>query len=423
MQTFLVWLYIHKRPQELGHGMNQSHHEQFLNSIDSDYPLLVALLQKWTQIHSGSDNLNGLSLMLEALKRSFSFLGGQITEIPLLPNTKINLDGTVVETPLGHALSITKRPHASKRVLLAGHMDIAYGAELKLTPTQLKNGSTLIGRGTADMKGGLLVLLAALKAFEKSPYAEHVGWQVLINPDEEIGSPGSAPLFQKAAKTHQFGMIFEPSLPDGSLVSSRKGSSNFTLLVKGKSAHAGRDFFSGRNALTAAARFALAAENLTDRDKEITVNIGQLLSSNALNIIHDRALCRFNIRVKEAKDLDEVKKQLNQIAAEKKEGIEMILHQDIERPPKPFDTKTQHLFETVRHTAQELGFDLSWKPSGGVCDGNILAHEGLPTVDTLGIVGGNLHTEEEFADLKSLALRAKLSALLLMKFASDEFKI
>lgn len=397
----------------------------YLDWIDTEYPQMVALLQQWTNIHSGSGNLQGLSTMMEALTSAFSPLGGTVEQISLPPRTKVFLDGTAKRVPLGKALSITKRPNSPKQVLLGGHMDIAYGENYPLQSFEMINDLTLKGRGSADMKGGLIILINTLKTLERSPYAAETGWQVLINPDEEIGSLGSAPLFKQAAKHHQFGMLFEPSYSDGSLVSSRKGSSNFTLYIEGKAAHAGRDFFEGRNALTAAAKFALAAESLTNRDKEITVNIGALESHGVVNIVPDKALCRFNIRVKTAEDLEELKITFNSMISQgnAQEGIKMILIQETENFPKIFDPKTEQLFLALRLCAQTLGFNLNWRPSGGVCDGNVLANAGLPTVDTLGVVGGNLHTSEEYVLLSSLKERSKLSALLLLQFAAGKLKL
>ena len=338
----------------------------YLDWIDTEYPHMVVLLQQWTNIHSGSENLPGLSTMMEVLKSAFSPLGGAVEQISLPPRIKVFLDGTTKKVPLGKALSITKRPNSPKQVFLGGHMDIAYGENHPLEKFEMISDTTLKGRGSADMKGGLIILLNTLKTLERSPYAEEVGWRVLINPDEEIGSLGSTPLFKQAAKHHHFGMVFEPSYSDGSLVSSRKGSSNFTLCIEGKAAHAGRDFFEGRNALTAAAKFALAAESLTNRDKEITVNIGALESHGIVNIVPDKALCRFNIRVKTAEDLEELKKIFNAMIAQgnKQEGIRMILIQETENFPKIFDSKTEQLFQALRVSAQTLGFDLNWRPSG-----------------------------------------------------------
>lgn len=226
---------------------------------------------------------------------------------------------------------------------------------------------------------------------------------------------GSRDLIAQHAKGHDVGLVFEPSFPDGSIVSARKGSANFTIIARGKAAHAGRDFHLGDNAITKIARFAIEAEALTDDSKEITVNIGHIEGGGPVNIVPDLAVCRLNVRMREDKDLKMVKGKLKELA----EKYAVELTQDSERPPKPFDEKTQQLFAAFKECAAEFGMELKWSPSGGVCDGNTLAGAGLPTIDTLGMVGGGIHTPKEYAELGSLKERAKLLALFLMHFAKE----
>ena len=117
---------------------------------------------------------------------------------------------------------------------------------------------TLNGPGVADMKGGLAVLLAALKAVESSPDADRLGYELVINSDEEVGSPASAELIALAAQGKRAALTYEPAaLPDGTLAGARPGSGNFSFIVRGRSAHAGRNPEDGRNALVAAAELAL----------------------------------------------------------------------------------------------------------------------------------------------------------------------
>lgn len=393
-----------------------------LKWIDAEKENLATTLEAWANIHSGSNNLAGLERMVQELKAAFAPLEGNIKEVPLKSCKVLNIKGDLDEQVLGKALSVVKRPKAPVRVLLAGHMDIAHAAGLPLEPCKRNGEDRLCGRGTADMKGGLLVMIMALKALEMSPLAEMIGWEVILNPDEEIGSPGSADVLAQAAKRHHVGLIFEPAFSDGWLVSERKGSANFTLAASGKAAHAGRDFHLGHNALTDAARFALAAEGLIRQEEGITVNIGSLEGGGAVNIVPDRALCRFNIRVNKTGDLHKVHQKLEQIASRENEkpGVSLHLYKEVERAPKIFDAKTQKLFEALKSCGKELGIDVQWRGSGGVCDGNIFAGVGLPCIDTLGPVGGFLHTADEYVVISSMVQRAKLAARLLMQLAAKE---
>ena len=397
-------------------------HLAYLNRLNSQQEEMAALLESWANINSGSENLPGLARMLSALKEAFSSLKGNIQEIPLIPRKKIDSSGIQVESPLGNALSITKHPSAPIQVFLGGHMDTVYSASSPFQKVERLDADTMRGPGVADMKGGLLIILKALEALENSPYRGKIGWEVLINPDEEIGSPGSGHLFEESALRNDAGLIFEPALPDGFLVSARKGSANFTVVARGKSAHVGRDFHLGRNAIAALSKFIVKADALTKLEKGLTVCIGNVEGGGPVNIVPDLAICRFNVRMNQVHELISVKKKLKKLIEKENQtdGIKLVLHENIERPPKLFDEKNQALFESMRSCAALLGQNLQWKPTGGVCDGNILSAAGLPTIDTLGALGGNIHTTEEFIKLNSLKDRAALTALFLIKVAAGD---
>ena len=135
--------------------------------------------------------------------------------------------GNIQNVSCGKALLFTKRENAKRKILLGGHMDTVFEKASPFQKVTKADDGHLIGPGIIDMKGGLMVMLAALCAFEKSAAAKNLGWQVLITPDEEVGSPSSAPLWVKLAKTNPVALIFEPSLPDGSLIDRSKGSAIF----------------------------------------------------------------------------------------------------------------------------------------------------------------------------------------------------
>jgi glutamate carboxypeptidase len=268
-------------------------------------------------------------------------------------------------------------------------------------------------------------MLIALEAFERSSWAEKLGWEVLINPDEEIGSPGSTRLLIQAAKRNHLGLVFEPSLPNGNLVGARKGSGNFTVIVKGKAAHAGRNPQLGRNAIDAIARFIVELASLADSEGGTTTNVGYVQGGGPVNVVPDLAVCRLNVRVVTQVDQRSFEDGLNRLADEinRIDGISLELHGSFARPPKQLDIKTLQLLEQVAGCGRDLGLSLQWFPTGGACDGNNLAAAGLTTIDSLGVTGGGIHSSEEFILLHSLVERAKLTALLLMKLAAGEVQV
>jgi glutamate carboxypeptidase len=381
---------------------------------------MISLVETWANINSASENLPGLDKMLQVLKDAFSKLKGTISTPSLAPRKKINSDGELVTIPIGRALHITKHPNADIKLFLGGHMDTVYLPTSPFQKTTWLSDNTLKGPGVTDMKGGLVVMLKALEYLESSPFSGKIGWEILISPDEEIGSPGSAELIVQAAKRNHLGLIFEPSFPDGKIVSRRKGSSNFTIVVKGKAAHAGRDFAAGRNAITSLARIIIAAEKLTDIEKGITVNVGRIEGGGPVNIVPDLAIGHINTRVSTLEDQHYIGKRLHELVNEaNRNGITAILHEHEARPPKLIDPKTQFLFQLMQQSANDLTLSLDWKPSGGVCDGNILSAEGLPNLDTLGVVGGNIHTLDEYLYIPSLLERTVLVVHFLMNLQGN----
>ena len=391
-----------------------------LRGVDAQHARLCGLVRAWAEINSGSLNLDGLRRCTEAVVKEFRPLGGEETWIDLPAMRVMDEDGQVVERPLGRAVRIVKRPHAQRRVLLAIHVDTVYGPDDPFQRLTLPDRNTMRGPGVVDAKGGLGVMLAALEVFERSSVAERIGWTVLINPDEELGSPGSGHLFEALAKEHDVGLLFEPALPNGDLVGARKGSGTFTAVMRGRSAHAGRDFHKGRNAIVALSEFVMRVSGLSGQ--EVTVNVGRSTGGGAVNVVPDLASCQFNVRVSSAAEQRMVGQSLSELVAQfnSRDGFKLLLHGSFTAPPKGVDAPMRSLMACVDECRRELGLNTGWGPSGGTCDGNRLAAAGLVNVDSLGPRGGNLHSPDEFVLLDSLTERAKLAALLMMKLAGGE---
>ena len=379
----------------------------------------------WANVNTGTANLAGVNHLRAIVADAFSALGAAVEEVPLQPAVDVGSEGEVIRRPFAPALRLTKRPHAENRIFLAIHIDTVYPADHPFQTVEQLDGNTLRGPGVIDAKGGLVVMLTALEALERSPFAEAIGWEVLINTDEEIGSVGSAPLLVEAARRNDIGLVFEPTLPDGGMVDRRRGVGNFTVVVRGKAAHAGRDFAAGRNAVVAAARLVVQVDALNASLPGVTMNVGQLAGGSVPNVVPDVAVCRINVRTTVPEDEARVLKALRGIVSEAgtADGIRAELHGTFTSPPKPVDQAMRALMDHVAACGRDLGIPITWRPSGGACDGNKLTAAGLPTVDTLGPRGGDLHSPTEYLLLDSLTERAKLSALLLMKIASGELKL
>ena len=388
-----------------------------LRVIDERSQYWLDLLRDWCAINSGSHHLPGLATMADALADEFGAFG-EVRRIDLPPTTQIESNGEEKAAPLGQALSIVRRPEAAIRALLVIHYDTVYGKENPFQQVTVLPDGRWNGPGVVDAKGGIVVMLAALHALEASPAAKNIGWEVILNPDEEIGSPGSVGLLEEAAERNQFGLLFEPALPDGWLVGERKGSGNLTIVVRGKAAHAGRDFAAGRSAVVALAKLIVHA---AETSGGITLNCGQISGGGAVNIVPELAIGRFNARISKKEEAQRVVDLLQELIAEANEqdGITATLHGSFSSPPKALDAASLALFEAARDCGRQLGMEVNWRSSGGTCDGNRLAAAGLPVIDTMGPVGGDLHSRSEYLIPQSIAERAKLTALLLIKAATE----
>ena len=259
-------------------------------------------------------------------------------------------------------------------------------------------------------------MLHALMAFEERAGAGSLGYDVLLNSDEETGSLASADLIAELARGKLAALTYEPAaLPDGTLAHARGGSGNYSVIITGQSAHAGRNPDDGRNAIVAAADLAVRLKALHSPD--ISVNPAKIEGGSANNVVPDHAVLRFNIRPQSTEAGEQFERDLRALISRIETGHEVSTHTHggVTRPPKPVDEKAQKLFDLVRECGAQLGQDIKWKSTGGVCDGNNIAACGIPVVDTMGVRGGSIHSPQEFLITESLAERAALSARVIQR--------
>lgn len=386
-----------------------------------DAAAMLAHVEAWCPINTGTRNLAGLSQQAALLADAFSVLPGEVRLVPPAPVEAIAADGREVRIEHGAHMVLSVRPNAPRRYLLTGHMDTVYPADHAFQALSWLDEQTLGGPGTADMKGGIAVILAALQVFETSLVSPYVGYDVMINSDEETGSIASAPLIASLARGKAAALTYEPSaLPDGTLAGARGGSGNYSAIVTGRSAHAGRNPEDGRNALVAAADLALGLKALAGEG--LAINPARIDGGSANNVVPDHAVLRFNIRPRSEEDAARFAAAIAPLLREVElaHEVQVHLHGGISRPPKPLTPEAERLFELVRSCGAALGQPIRWQSSGGVCDGNNIAALGVPVVDTMGVRGGAIHSPQEYMIVPSLAERAALSALVLHRLSGGE---
>ena len=384
-----------------------------------DQAAMLAKVERWVAVNSGTRNVAGLNAVAAMLADSFATLPGEVSLVEPDPVETVDADGTVRAIEHGRHLLVQVRPDAPVRMLFTGHMDTVYGETHAFQAARYTDPNTLNGPGAADMKGGLSVMLAALQAVEAGGIGDRFGYDVMINSDEETGSFASARLIDRVARGKVAAFTYEPALPDGTLAGARGGTGNFSIVVAGRSAHAGRNPEEGRNAIVAAADIALRLNAV--RGPRLAVNPARIDGGGPNNVVPDHAVLRVNFRPHGLEEIDRARAEIDAAVAAVAAAheVEIAVHGSFNRPPKPIDAGAAKLFALVQAAGADLSIPIGWRDTGGVCDGNNIAACGVPVIDTMGVRGGAIHSAEEYMIVDSLAERARLSALSIARIVAQ----
>lgn len=393
--------------------------------IDRRRDELIADLRDLVAIPSASSNLPALDQIRVVLTARLERLGATTTLVRGTPRPTwlypMN-DATATSSPLPAPTAICSRLRAGgsassprANVLLSGHLDTVHpphGPFRDLTVS----GDRATGPGCADMKGGLLVAIAALEALEE--LAIDCSWTFALNSDEETGSFSSEAALKAACEAHDCALVFEPALPGGDLVIERPGSGQFFIECIGKSAHVGRDFASGVSAVTALAHALTKIPAMADPAAGRIASVGPIEGNQATNAVPDRARAWGNVRFANADAQALLTAGLDAMASSPDAPLPRTRVQyAFNRAGKPTTPAVRALAHAARRASEDLSMPMPFAATGGVCDGNIFQGQGLPTIDTLGVRGGGLHTTDEWIDLSSITQRAQLAAILIARLS------
>ena len=383
----------------------------------ADAPML-AQVERWAAINSGTGNLAGLKNVAGQLADSFAALPGDVRLVAADPVESVDAAGRVSTIQRGDHLHLRVRPDAPVQLLLTGHMDTVFAADHPFQSLKWLEPGVLNGPGTADMKAGHFGDPRRADRARSLAARRRVGYDVMINSDEETGSHASARLIAELAAGKTAALTYEPALPDGTLAGARPGSGNFSVIIHGRSCPCGRNPEEGRNALVAAADLAVRLNAL--KSLELKVNPARIDGGGPNNVVPDQAILRVNLRPATPEAMVAAETALRDTIAniQRDHDVHCHLHGGFNRPPKPLDPAATRLFELVRDCGAALGLPpIRWNATGGVCDGNNIAACGIPVVDTMGPRGGAIHSSDEFLIVDSLAERAQLSALTMIRIA------
>ena len=383
---------------------------------------MVTLLERLTNINTGTLNKAGVAEVIGLLNTELLQLGfdsrslaGDVIEMPSCPGSEYTID-------VADHLLATKSGEG-KRMLMIGHVDTVFPVDSPFQ-TFSRDGDTAYGPGVSDMKGGLVVMLYALKALNHFGELADKAISILLNSDEEIGSLSSRKYVEQQAALHDFGLVYESS-GNNRLTRARKGLGQARFVVNGRASHAGGAHQQGRSAIKELAYKIVQIENMTDYESGVTVNVGVINGGEARNTIAPCAEALVDLRYPEPQQgLDAVKRWeeiFGSVYSYPVDSGELSTNSwtSLHRPPKIPTEESDALLNKTIAIGRLLGQEFTVTDSGGGTDGSLTQAVGLPTLDSLGSDGTGAHSKREQGRISSLVERAQLSVVLIGRLAKQ----
>ena len=368
-------------------------------------------------IPTGRNHTAGLDETRERLTARLTALGADFERFDGEPKPAWLLGGEAGGPIPPTAVCRRTEGRPGPRVLIAGHLDTVHDpADAFNALAVAPDATTATGPGCVDMKGGLVIAVHALEALEEAGL--DAAWTFFLNSDEETGTFHSHRRLEEESLAHDVGLALEPALPGGALAIERMGSGQFMVECRGRSAHVGREFQKGVSAVTKLGECLVKIGAMPDLERGLILNVGPIEGGVATNAVPDRARAWGNVRFPTPEGAEVLAHELDALVTPDDAMPRVRIERTFNRPAKPLVDPTHELALLARHAAEDLGQELPFEKTGGVCDGNIMQAAGLPTIDTVGVRGGGLHTREEWIDLSSLVERCQLLAVLVHRIAA-----
>lgn len=291
-----------------------------------------------------------------------------------------------------------------------GHIDTVWPVGTLARMGYTHNGGRIFGPGVLDMKGGIAATVTALGALKEAGLWPTRPLKILINADEERGSPSSRPLIESEVKGAAYAIVMEPGQgPKGALKTRRKGLGEFRVTVTGRAAHAGVSPEKGVSAIHELAHQILRIQSFAKSGDGISVNVGLVSGGSARNTVPAHAEVIVDMRAPDAARCKLLEAELRSLQPVLK-GAKIAVEGSFHRPPMERTPAIAALIEQVQGLGRELGMELPEEPTGGGSDANLTAALGVPTVDGMGAIGENPHAEGENIVAEGLIWRTALLA-------------
>jgi glutamate carboxypeptidase len=372
----------------------------------------VDALPELVSIDSGTDSPDGVNRMADRFGHLLDAGGWQVERRATQP---------VKDRRWGDIVIARRRGGGEHRVLLLGHLDTVFpDGTAAARPFRIEDGRGF-GPGVCDMKGGLLMGLHAVGILSDLGFDGYGELVFVCNPDEERGSAASRPVIIDEARGSHAVLVLEAARENGDVVSSRKGVTTARVEIRGRAAHAGVEPERGRSAVVEAARKIEALHALNGGPDGTTVNIGVVQAGTRSNVVPERAVLDIDIRASTEAALAAVEAEVVRIGwTNMVNGVTSTVDQFKEVRPMERSAGTARLFRAARSAAEELGFGIDEAATGGASDANTTSALGIPTLDGLGPIGGDDHSDREWIDMGSIVPRTALLASLIAAIGRGE---
>jgi glutamate carboxypeptidase len=362
--------------------------------VESGGGRLRVRLRELVEVESPSENRAAVDRAGELVVRWAEELGGRVKR------HRQKAFGDVLEIRFGPARS--KRG----RVLLLGHLDTVWPMGTLAKMPWREAGEKLWGPGVLDMKAGVVMALEAVAALRELGAERPV--MLLLNSEEEVGSPVSRAIMEKLAEECAAVFVLEPA-QGLAYKTARKGVGHFQLRVEGVGSHAGVDFERGHSAVLEMARLVERVSGFTDLSKGLTVNVGVIGGGTRSNVVAAECVAEVDVRIVRASDAAKVERMFRGLKTTDK-ACRLTVSGGINRPPMERKAGTIALFRLAKKLAAEMGLELEEAATGGGSDGNFTAAMGVATLDGMGAVGAGAHAAHEHVVAKHLVERTVLLA-------------
>jgi glutamate carboxypeptidase len=370
----------------------------------------IRLLQEVVAIDSGTHNKAGVDAVGEFYAELLQDVGCQVKRHPL--------------EEYGDCFEATLQGAGVGHILLLGHSDTVYPDGTAAQCPLVIQEDRILGPGTADMKGGLLLGVCALRTLRQANFLHFDRLSFFINSEEEIGSPMSRQLYLNIAKQADICLVLEAANPTGEIVSARKGTGTVQFFVNGKAAHAGINPEEGVSAIEALVRILGLLYLKGKHIENAAFSVGVIEGGIRGNVVADCARAIIDIRVENQEAWQQADALLNEVInSSQMEGIKVQRKGGVIYPPMPYTAVSELLVVLAQEQAGELGFQLPHAKSGGGSDANLIVASGTPTLDGLGPQGGLHHSPGEYILLDSVVSRTALLASLIPSLLEHRSRI